>query len=527
MNKGETDKLVKGAFLLTLAGLISKILSAGYRIPLQNLTGDLGFYIYQQVYPLLGIAIVLALYGFPSAISRSLVHLKSEGKEISLANFYWPVFLILLGINGVLFLLIYCNASTIANWAGDIQLEKTYQNAAFLFLFIPFLALLRGAFQGNNDMKPTAYSQVGEQLTRVFLIILAAILVVLHDLDIYYIGEFAGIASIGGFLTAIFLLLFFFGRNKPSLGTRVETPWKHYFKTVFIFGIVAALNHMILLVIQFADAFTLVPNLLSHGLSKLDAMKDKGIFDRGQPLIQLGTVLGSSFALALIPNISKQNMEKNPAAFYRSIQGALAFSFYLAAGATLGLIMIFPEVNVLLYENDSGTKTLQILVMSILLCSIVITATSILQGLGYMKRTAGFIVVAVLVKWIANDTLVPLWGITGSALATVFSLCVLGIAAVFELKRKLPNLEFFGNINWSAFLKASIGMILYIIVMDYFFASNALFSRIRLLIYVVFISITGGVLYIILLLRCRAFSKEELSMLPYPLFFIRLHKERK
>src|SRR5699024_12285333 len=93
--------------------------------------------------------------GFPSAISRALVHLKSEGKEISLANFYWPVFLILLGINGVLFLLIYCNASTIANWAGDIQLEKTYQNAAFLFLFIPFLALLRGAFQGNNDMKHT------------------------------------------------------------------------------------------------------------------------------------------------------------------------------------------------------------------------------------------------------------------------------------------------------------------------------------------------------------------------------------
>src|SRR5690625_4689456 len=93
MGGNESNKLMKGALLLTLAGIISKVLSAGYRIPLQNLTGDIGFYIYQQVYPLLGMAMVLGLYGFPSAISKLTVDLREEGKEVSLYNYYKSVFL--------------------------------------------------------------------------------------------------------------------------------------------------------------------------------------------------------------------------------------------------------------------------------------------------------------------------------------------------------------------------------------------------------------------------------------------------
>ena len=36
-------KVMQGAFVLTLASFIAKVLSALYRIPLQNLVGDEGF----------------------------------------------------------------------------------------------------------------------------------------------------------------------------------------------------------------------------------------------------------------------------------------------------------------------------------------------------------------------------------------------------------------------------------------------------------------------------------------------------
>ncbi|MGJ9460224.1 putative polysaccharide biosynthesis protein [Oceanobacillus sp. CF4.6] len=523
----ETNKLVKGALLLTLAGMISKILSAGYRIPLQNLTGDIGFYVYQQVYPILGIALILSLYGFPSAISKMTVELKATGKTPSFRSFYLPVFFILIGINGIIFLLLLVNAESIAAWVGDTNLAHTYQFAAFSFLLVPFSALLRGVFQGNYFMKPTAYSQVGEQFVRVFIIIMAALYVAFGNHQLYEIGQAAALASIFGGIVAILILTFFFIKTKPVSNEKYEIPWNYYMRTLLILGIVAALNHMVLIVIQFADAFTLIQSLKEYGLTQTEAMEAKGVFDRGQPLIQLGTVLGSSFALALIPSISKEKLEVDPVTFYNYIRTALLFSFYLAVGATIGLIAIFPETNLLLFQDEKGTMELQILVLSIFLCSIAITASSILQGMGYIKRTAGFILIAFLVKWIGNQLLVPVLGIMGSAIATVLSLLVLFIIVLYELKKKLPRIDFLGQIIWSALIKSSIAMVAYITLMDWIFSEAAEASRVLLLFYVLFIAITGAIIFIMILLRGSAFTENELAMLPKSGLFIRIYKGRK
>ncbi|WP_249872208.1 putative polysaccharide biosynthesis protein [Oceanobacillus saliphilus] len=527
MTGNETNRLVKGALLLTLAGLISKILSAGYRIPLQNLTGDLGFYIYQQIYPLIGIALILSLYGFPSAISKMTVELKAAGKSLSFRSFYLPVFFILAVINGAFFLILYMNAEAIAGWVGDTNLVHTYRLAAFVFLLVPLSALLRGVYQGNYYMKPIAFSQIGEQFVRVVIIILAALYVAHSNNDLYEIGQAAAIASIFGGFAAILILGFFFLRKRPVSNDRFEIPWKYYIKTLLILGIVAALNHMLLLVIQFADAFTLIPSLKVYGLSQVEAMEAKGVFDRGQPLIQLGTVLGSSFALAMIPSISNEKLKHDPATFYKYIRAALLFSFYLAVGATIGLIAIFPETNLLLYQDEKGTMELQLLVLSIFLCSMAITASSILQGLGNIKRTAGFVLIAFFVKWTGNQLLVPLLGITGSAIATVMSLLLLYIIVMYELKRKIPGLGFLSRIRWLTLIKSSVTMVTYILLMDWFLYDLVTASRLALLFYVVFIAFTGGLLFIIILLRGRAFTEDELEMLPKSQLFIRIYKGRK
>ena len=70
MKKQPLKSMMHGAFVLTIAAFIAKILSAVYRVPLQNLVGDEGFYVYQQVYPLYGIAMTLALTGLPQFIAK-------------------------------------------------------------------------------------------------------------------------------------------------------------------------------------------------------------------------------------------------------------------------------------------------------------------------------------------------------------------------------------------------------------------------------------------------------------------------
>lgn len=524
MGRNESNNLVKGALILTLAGLMSKVLSAGYRIPLQNLTGDLGFYIYQQIYPFLGMALVLALYGFPSAVSKVTNDLLAKGVGLTFKSFYIPLFFILLIINGAIFGVIYLNAATIAEWMGDQNLTNALVTTSFVFLLIPFTALLRGVFQGNYQMQPTAFSQVGEQLVRVFIIITTAVLLVNNQGNIYEIGQAGAIAAISGAVVATIILVLFFIKKRPWSTEGSSIPWGYYWKMVLFFGLIAALNHMILLVIQLADAFTLVPNLLEYGLTREAAMEAKGVFDRGQPLIQLGTVLGSSFALALVPSLSKEKLKQHPVEVHHFAGGALLFSFYLTIGAVIGLILIFPEANQLLFQDQSGTGSLRILMLAIVFCSLAITATSILQSLNYIKRTALFILAALLVKGLGNQILVPLLGITGSAIATVMSLAFLCYLVFYALHKELPGLQFFKEMKWRALVLASSGMTIYVMGIDFLISLSASSSRIMTLAYVTFVALTGAICYLFLLVKFNAFTEKQLKMLPYASLLIRIQR---
>ncbi|WP_431802049.1 oligosaccharide flippase family protein [Halobacillus andaensis] len=144
-----SHRLVKGALLLTMAGLIGKILSAAYRIPLQNIAGDVGFYIFQQIYPVLGMALMLSLYGFPVAVSKLVSELNDQGYKLTFRSFYIPAFTWLFIICGSFFLLGFTQAERIASIMGDEKLTASLKAAFFVFLILPFASLLRGFFKGK------------------------------------------------------------------------------------------------------------------------------------------------------------------------------------------------------------------------------------------------------------------------------------------------------------------------------------------------------------------------------------------
>ena len=68
--KNSSNGLIKGAFIVTLGGLITKVLGAFYRIPLTNLLGAKGIGIYQMVFPLYSLLLTVSSTGVPSGISK-------------------------------------------------------------------------------------------------------------------------------------------------------------------------------------------------------------------------------------------------------------------------------------------------------------------------------------------------------------------------------------------------------------------------------------------------------------------------
>lgn len=525
MTEKHTDQVMKGALILTIAGIISKVLSAGYRVPLQNLTGDIGFYTYQQIYPILGIALMMALYGFPSAISIARAQMNLRKIPVTIKSFIVPVGFIVLAICSLFFLPLYFFGNELAHFIGDDRLGGPYRAAAFVFLLIPFTSIFRGYFQGNNLMHPTAYSQIGEQVVRVAIIIAGAYASTIGIIQMESIGYVAVIATICGGITAIFIGLFYLRKETFPINRHTDRiQWGFYVRTIVLFGLVASLNHMMLLVLQLVDTLTLVPALKNYGMQANEAMRMKGVFDRGQPLIQFGTVLGSSFALALLPAMSTAKWKKATENIHEHISTAYACSIYISTGATIGLFILFPQVNTLLFTNASGTGALRILALSIVLSSTAITLMAILQGADKMIETAVAIASVCFFKWLLNMWFIPLWGITGSAWATVGSLLILCLYLLMRMRKTYGTIVIMHAAKLRGMLYASV------LMGGYLYGTQLLFSlfhepgRLVLLIYIGFVVSTGGFIYMWACIKFKLFTTEMIELFPGSKWIKKIYK---
>ncbi|WP_255437769.1 polysaccharide biosynthesis protein [Thalassobacillus sp. CUG 92003] len=524
--QNETKQVFKGAFLLTVAALVGKLLSAGYRVPLQNITGDLGFYIYQQIYPFLGAALVLSLYGFPAAISRIVAELKQQGYGLSLRSFYMPVFLILMAVCTFMSVCLYFGSEHIAYIMGDKQLKSSLQAASVIFLLLPAVSMFRGVFQGSGDMVPTAHSQLIEQLFRVTIIIVTA-LYVTSSRELYNIGTGAALGSLAGSLIAGLYLGMRFWRRHPWTHERWPVAYTHYLTTVALYGLFMCLNYMLLLLFQLADAFTLVTSLQDYGLAHGEARQGKGIFDRGYPLIQLGVVLGSSLALSLVPSVTPSRFKSRPCRVRFYIRALLKFSFVISAGATLGLALLFPEVNQVFFRNSAGSSPLRWMMLAIGFGAPAICVASILQGLGRVYVSAGMVAAGFMLKWGLNLWLIPLFGLKGAAAATVIAtLSVLGGNSYVLLKTlQEPLLKFRTFVKVLACLS---GMALWVLSLKRVETMIGLDStRVGLLAFILFAVMTGALLYFALLLVSGSLSRREILHVPYGGSVARLLPRRK
>ncbi|KHE72197.1 polysaccharide biosynthesis protein [Halobacillus sp. BBL2006] len=512
MTNQTSQSVVKGALILTLAGLVSKILSAGYRVPLQNITGDLGFYIYQQVYPILGMALILSLYGFPAAISKLVSELREEKEFLSFPSFYLPVFGWLMGICGLIFVIGFTQAPGIAAVMGDEKLIPSLRSAFFVFLLVPFVSLFRGVFQGMNQMKPTAVSQVVDQLIRVSVIIVTAVLVVKFD-HMYAVGIGASVASFLGACGGLGVLLFFVKRQSIWKNKRWNSSVS-YIQTILFYGLFICLNYTLLLSLQLVDSFSLVPGLLKAGEGLEAARVLKGVFDRGQPLIQLGTVLASSIALALIPSVTRKRFEKDPDEVKKYMYTSTKVSLLIALGATAGLIVLFPEINQLFFQNTEGTSALRILMIVIVFASVSLTTSSVLQGLGYIRHTAVLILIAIGLKAIGNYWLIPHLELHGAAVASIMAVTFVLGGNVVLLGKEFPLNEWM-TMPWLSITGALTGMILLLISFRGLGEKVMTYGRVSLLVYTLSLTAFGAIVYFLLLLILGAFTRKELEPMPF------------
>lgn len=503
----EVSRAIKGTWILTIASLFSELLSAIYRIPLQNIVGDRGYFIYQQVYPIYGIFSVLALSGLPVVISKAFAQQDSLAAKHNLLKKTF----VILSISCVIITgLLWMSSRYLAFLMGDPRLYLEVRMVSLTFLLVPFEASLRGYFQSDLLMTPSAISQVSEQFLRIVIIIASAILFGHGVLNVYQMGTLANAGAFIGGILAVGILLKTFqkhhqieavtsnGKIKLEHGLALEILLIVVFTGITIFY-------------QFIDSFSMLRLLMHSGISLTQAEIQKGVFDRGQPLLQLGIVISLSFVSTIMPQLKETNKVKQN---QTTIQKMVRVCLWLSVAETAGLIALMPQINTMLFTDMKGSNTLGIYMLSILIVSLINLLIAITSG-DDEKNIHKLVLfgMSLVAKAALNVILIPKYGIAGGAMATVLSECVIlfGILIIYGFNREFLSLDkrFIGNL-----IKAGLVMAIIVKIVVSLFAIGTTMTRVHSVILNIIAIPIGALVYLKLSKRWKMLTKEEWEILP-------------
>ena len=508
---------MQGALLLTIAALIVKVLSAAYRIPFQNLVGDQGFYVYQQVYPFVAIFVTWTAGGVAVAISKMLADIeyktlqgRARRKSILIVIYQY---LTILSI--IFFVILFFGAPVLASWMEDEGLVTPLRVGAFITLCMPVLAILKGSFQSRGVMNPIAYSQVFEQAIRVSVILIGTVIIMNTTKSVYGAGSIAIFGTVIGEIAGILLLVYFVSKqNMFKSIPKIKTPKWPIIKEITLFSLSVSMSSLLLLAFQLIDSFTIFPLLIESGIEYETAQMMKGVYDRGQPLVQLGLVIASSLALAIVPLVAFKASKETGRGAIPFINLTYRATIVFAIAASFGLVFVMPYVNKALFKVDILSDVLSIYSMQIIPLSIIITMTAILQGYGKLFVPALFIISSCILKWIGNELFIPNYELLGVVLTSNVCLwvCAIGILVyVYKiLNTSLAPVSFYIKLLVAT---ASMGVSILIVtaIMENMLTTM---SRTNALIYCVVCITVGAATFITVVARLRVLKEKEWFLIP-------------
>ncbi|MCY9807575.1 polysaccharide biosynthesis protein [Lentilactobacillus senioris] len=458
MKNSSAQKMVRGTAILTLTGIIAKVLSAVYKIPFQNLVGNVGFYVYQQVYPIYGIGMTVALSGLPVFISHLVA--QNDDPQLNrkvLSDIQW----ILLGLVLIVFVGLQLGDRTIAGWMGDWQLAPVIRAVSWMFLFTPFLATGRGYFQGIGNMYPTAYSQVVEQVVRVTVILSVAIWAANNHISPYIMGRNAMLSA--PIAAAFALIIILVAKRKlvaPQNSVIVaERPRRiALLKQTLLEGGTVCLVAAVMVLLQLVDSFSVIKGLIGQGLPLQMAQNIKGAYDRGQTLVQFGLVLGTAAATSGLPLLTRFYQQTYQLSFVRGAKTLAHVSIFLAVAVSAGMAALMPQINLVLFASYDQDFVLGVYGISIVFATCLLVQNSILQSVGSFYPMMVAVLTGLATKVLLTKLMVRSIGVLGASVSTVLALIVMVLMANRLGRKWLKRIFKFPKMG--RLLAISIGMMI-------------------------------------------------------------------
>lgn len=445
--RSSDSTFLKGAFILTLAGIVAKVIGAISRIPLYSLLGSEGMGLFQMAYPMYTILLIVSTGGLSVAISKVLAEKMARG-DLAGARATFRVSFALLLVSGLVFSsFLYFLAPWIAwHMARDPRAVLPIRAIAPGLFLVAIMSAFRGFFQGLEDMAPTAVSQVLEQLGRLVSMLALARVLLPRGIQFAAAGATAG-ASIGALIGLFYISgAYLFRRHATDEGVprKPKTPGTvDLLREVVSVAVPVSLASAVFGLTELID-LSLVPSRLQvSGISPTESTVLYGRLSGGAfPLINLPTVFTGALGVSLVPSITAASVRRDFPLVSRRVAKALTLTYTLALPAALGLYVLAQPIPDLLYGDPGIAVALRPMAAAVLFLALQQVSTAILQGLGLLTVPVVNLICAALAKAALTWFLVadPFLGIKGASLATTAYFFIAAFLNLIAVRRKAGDI---------------------------------------------------------------------------------------
>ncbi|MCM3587699.1 stage V sporulation protein B [Mesobacillus maritimus] len=507
------SKFLKGTMILLIAGLITRVLGFINRIVLARFIGEEGVGLYMMAFPTFILVVTITQLGLPVAISKHVAEAEAKGdfrkiKKILVVSLATTISLSAIFTPALFFLAPKVSQILFTD-------ERTLLPLLAITPIIPIVAIsavLRGYFQGRQNMKPGAISQVIEQVIRIALI--AVLTKTFLPYGIEYAAAAAMVSAVIGELASLIYLVTAFKIKKKFRVRRNFFQFVHSgkstFKELMSIAIPTTGSRMIGSISWFFEPIVVAHSLALAGVAASAATKQYGALTGfALPLLMLPSFVMNSLSTSLVPAISEAHSKNDYKMIEHRLQQAMRFSF-LTGGLSIIILYVLAEPLMrVMYGSNSGTQFIVLMAPFFLFYYFQAPLQATLQALDLARAAMinsliGNVAKIAVIFLLASQ---PSFGIMGAALGITMGF-VLTTTLHFATVIKSISFTFHVREYVKTFITIAGSIWIGLEIWDRLGSEMAL--SLRVLVATIFISI----LYGLAVLLTGLIKKEELIRIP-------------
>lgn len=431
------NPFITGTIILTLTGLLSRLIGFFYRIYLSRLFGEEGMGVYQLLSPVLSLTFSVTAAGLQTAISKYVAG------EAAAKNYKASFRVLMTGLFLSILLSLPCTGIMLRFSeliAARFLLEpRTASMLRIIALSVPLGAVhscINGYFYGVKKAGIPAATQLIEQFFRVACVFLASYTAGLKGgaptINVAVVGLVVG--EFGAMVVSIAAVYLRFCQLSSTKGIRRNAakalrPAAAYLSVtakLLALSVPLSLTRIVINLLQSVEAVYIPSMLQAYGYDSATALSVYGVLTgMALPLIFFPNALTGSISLMLLPVVSEADAAGNMAAVKRAARKTVYSCLFLGGICTLGFLLLGRPVGQLLFHSELAgifICSLSFICPFLYLCA---TLTSILHGLGKAGSIFFVNVSSLLLRLAFVFWLLPRFGIdsyiAGMLLSQIYS----------------------------------------------------------------------------------------------------------